>query len=289
MAEKSILWETSGTGDGTGSGYPDDDLFQLFRSFCPQSTNKGGVAPNVLNELAVSGTSSPVAVNTGQALVYGIPYFNSASVNVAISTPASLTRIDRIVLRADWTAQTVRITRIAGSEGGAAPAMTQSAGTTWDIPLATVSITTGGVITVTDAREWIGGAFRSGSFTPTLHFSISDTGVTYTTQTGTYYRLGNVVFFNLVIQLNSGGSHNGNASIRGLPYTANATFYIPFGAWTGMASAISGLIMEISSGGTEGTLYKIVSGSVSSFADVLSSSDISSGDFLSVSGWYTAA
>jgi hypothetical protein len=97
-----------------------------------------------------------VAVNTGAALVYGFYYFNDASVNVNIPTPASATRIDRIVLRASWSAQTVRITRIAGSEGsGSAPAMTQTANTTWDIPLANVSITTGGVIAVTDQRTYV--------------------------------------------------------------------------------------------------------------------------------------
>lgn len=155
MAEKSLLWDTNGTGDGTGTGFTETDMLQLFRSLFTRTANMGGVAPDFLNELAVSGTSSPVAVNTGAALVYGIVYWNTASVNVAIATPAVSTRVDRIVLRADWTAQTARITRIAGTEGAGTPAMTQSAGTTWDIPLATVSITTGGVITVTDAREWL--------------------------------------------------------------------------------------------------------------------------------------
>lgn len=155
MTEKSLLWDTNGTGDGTGTGYTETDMIQLFRSLFTRTANMGGVVPDYLNELAVSGTSSPVAINTGAALVYGIPYWNTASVNVAIATPAVSTRVDRIVLRADWTLQTVRITRIAGTEGAGTPAMTQSAGTTWDIPLATVSITTGGVITVTDAREWV--------------------------------------------------------------------------------------------------------------------------------------
>jgi len=155
VAEKSLLWDTNGTGDGTGTGYTETDMIQLFRSLFTRSSNMGGVVPDYLNELAVTGTATPVAVNTGAGLVYGIPYWNTASVNVAISTPAVSTRVDRIVLRADWTAQTVRITRIAGTEGAGTPAMTQSAGTTWDVPLAAVSITTGGVITVTDAREWL--------------------------------------------------------------------------------------------------------------------------------------
>ena len=156
MAESSILWSTSGVGDGTNSGYTQAQMHEMFRALFAgiHATNLGGVAPDYLNELAVTGTATPVAVNTGAAVVYGLFYSNSASVNVAVATPSVSTRIDYIVLRANYTAQTVRITKIDGAEGGAAPALTQSAGVTWDIPLATVSITTGGVITVTDAREW---------------------------------------------------------------------------------------------------------------------------------------
>lgn len=156
-AEKSILWSTTGTGDGTGSGYTADNMFELWRALVAgkNSTNLSGVVPDYQNKLAVSGASSPVAVATGSAVVYGIPYFNSASVNVTVPTPATATRIDRIVLRASWAAQTVRITRVAGVEGGGAPSLTQSAGVTWDMPLALVQVTTGGVVTITDEREYV--------------------------------------------------------------------------------------------------------------------------------------
>lgn len=158
MTQVSYFWTTNGTGDGGAGGYTGANLFELFRSLFTgaQATNKGGVAADFAGGLAVSGTSSPVAVADGFALVYGIPYASSAAENVVIPTPVAATRIDRIVLRAGYSAQTVRITRIAGVEGaGVAPNMTQSAGVTWDIPLATVSITTGGVVAVTDAREYL--------------------------------------------------------------------------------------------------------------------------------------
>jgi len=156
LAEKSYLWETTtGTGDSDVSGYDDNTLFQIFRSLFCRTSNLGGVTPDFQNELAVSGTSSPLSVNTGFALVYGIPYSNSAGLGVTVPTPAVSTRIDRIVLRASWSAETVRITRIAGTEGAGAPSLTQTAGTTWDIPLAQASITTGGIITLTDQREWL--------------------------------------------------------------------------------------------------------------------------------------
>ena len=150
MAESSLFW-TDSTGDG--GPYNQSDLSAwLEHLFTTDNDDTEGVLKGDGNELAVTGTSSPVAVGTGAAIVKGRFYLNTASVNVSVPTPSSNTRIDRIVLQADWTAQTVRIARVAGSEGGAAPALTQTDGTKWEISLAQASITTGGVITVTDER-----------------------------------------------------------------------------------------------------------------------------------------
>ena len=155
MAERSQVWTTNGTGDGTSGGYSAANWVQMTRQMFITNPATEGVLYGIGNNLAVTGTSSPVAVNTGAGLVYGIWYENDASVNVTIPTPSSATRIDRIVLRASWSAQTVRITRIAGTEGsGSAPSLTQTANTTWDIPIANVSITTGGVCTVSDQRTY---------------------------------------------------------------------------------------------------------------------------------------
>lgn len=155
MAEGSRFWTTSGTGDGPGGGYSAANFNEFIRHAFMTDPASEGVLRGIGNNLAASGASSPVAINTGSALVYGFFYVSDSSVNVAIPTPTTATRIDRIVLRASWAAQTVRITRIAGTEGGGAPALTQVANTTWDIPLAQVSITTGGVITLTDQRTYV--------------------------------------------------------------------------------------------------------------------------------------
>ncbi len=108
--------------------------------------------------LAVTGTSSPVSVATGDAIVSGKHYTNTAAKNITVPTPTTSTRIDRIVLRLDYTASPMTCTaeRLAGTEGGSAPALTQTDGTTWEVSLAQVSITTGGVITVTDERVMVG-------------------------------------------------------------------------------------------------------------------------------------
>ena len=151
--ENSLPWSGIVTGDA--GPYSDDDWSDMFRYlFCFDRTAQGPVA-NVLNELAVSGVATPITVATGIALADGKFYLNDSAVSVVIPTPAVSTRIDRIVIRKSWAAQTCRITRIEGIEGGGVPALVQNDGVTWDVPLAQISTTTGGVITVTDDREFL--------------------------------------------------------------------------------------------------------------------------------------
>jgi hypothetical protein len=154
MAESSFLWDTNGTGDGTITGYTEANMALLFQLFT-QGVDKSGVAPDRDNELAVTGAATPVSVASGSAIVHGTPYVNTSAVAVTIPTPTTSTRVDRIVLRKSWSAQTVRVTRIAGTEGAGLPSISQTDGTTWDLPLFSVSITTGGTITLTDERTWL--------------------------------------------------------------------------------------------------------------------------------------
>lgn len=156
MAENSIFWDTNvAVGDGSAS-YTMDEIVEnwLRYTMLRGAETSEGVLAGILNQLAVTGTSSPVQVDTGAAYVYGFPYFNTTAVNVTVPTPTTNTRIDTIVLRASWSAQTVRIARVAGVEGAGVPTLTQNGGTTWELPLADVSITTGGVIMVTDRRGY---------------------------------------------------------------------------------------------------------------------------------------
>lgn len=147
----------SGVGDASLAEYDAATEFsEVMKSISGSGarTNKGGVFFGEGNNLAVTSVgTSPVSVDTGAAICWGTWYKNTASVNIAIPTPGGATRIDRIVLRKSWSAQTVRAVRVAGTEGGGAPALTQTIGSTWEIPLAQVSITTGGTITITDQRE----------------------------------------------------------------------------------------------------------------------------------------
>lgn len=165
MTQTSLFWNGISVGDADAwtrdGGYhmaqsdAESPWVDLFMRTLLNGTGNRGVLDGWLNELAVTGVATPLQVDTGAGIIYGLFYENDAALSVAVPSPTSDTRIDRIVVRRDWEAQTARVTRLVGLEGGVAPAITQSvASGIYDIPLAQISITTGGVITVTDEREF---------------------------------------------------------------------------------------------------------------------------------------
>lgn len=158
MTEVSRPW--SGTVTGDAGPYSDDQWTDVWNSVWGPTIATDGVFIDQLNIFDLSSVgASPVSVASGRALVNGIWYESDAAESVAIPTPAVNPRVDRIVLRADWALQTVRITRVAGAEAASPvpPALVQVDGTTWDLPLWQVHATTGGVLTFfRDDREFIG-------------------------------------------------------------------------------------------------------------------------------------
>lgn len=160
MTERSMFWD--GTADLTavppeeGGPYDQGHMMDTFFARIMGSHDDAGVLYNWLNDLEVTGTTSPVSVATGGAFVYGMFYENDEAVNVSVTTPTTA-RYDYVVLQRDWMTQTVRIARITGTaaENPIAPTLTQTAGITWEIPLALLYIDSGGTITVTDAREYL--------------------------------------------------------------------------------------------------------------------------------------
>lgn len=157
MAERSYLWTTGSAGDGSAT-YTRQD-WQRIVEILAACYAREGVSPVLLNTLNITFATNQATLNTGAAIVDGKPYYNDASVNITIPSAVGggNTRIDRIVLRADWTAQTVRLTRIAGTDAASptAPAVTTSSGSTYDVLLYQVRVTTAGTVTQeADERAW---------------------------------------------------------------------------------------------------------------------------------------
>lgn len=135
MTEYSLFWTTSGNGDGVVTGYTPEQFWWLFRALF----GGDGVALDYGSELEPTLASGVATVAAGAALVAGIPYTNSADVDIAIADPTSQNRRDRLVLRANWQTQTVRAARLAGTEGtGALPVLTQQAGGIYEMELARI-------------------------------------------------------------------------------------------------------------------------------------------------------
>lgn len=191
MAQFSLPWPGIAPGDGADAGpYTAmqwwERLVALFTCGGSVSTLDTdpdrynlGVLARVGNLLAVTNPiANNIQIDTGAALVDGVIAYNDAALTLTIPLPVTNPRIDRIVLRKNYTsttydpagdagdeevpAYTARITRIVGIESTTPtpPALTQdtSRGTYWDIPLAQFRISTAGVISaLTDEREFAPG------------------------------------------------------------------------------------------------------------------------------------
>jgi hypothetical protein len=139
MAETSRFWTTNGTGDGPSGGYTQQQFYDFLRRvFLKDDEATQGILKNVLNQLAVTSPSATnIDVATGAAMVHGFYYENTAVLNLSFSAPAATTG-GRVILTANWAAQTVRASVLLNTSGVTSPpTMTQSAGTTWQISLAT--------------------------------------------------------------------------------------------------------------------------------------------------------
>jgi hypothetical protein len=67
------------------------------------------------------------------------------------------------------------------------------------------------------------GFYAEGTWTPALKFGGNSVSMTYTMQTGTYTKVGNVVTVEGRIVLSAKGSSTGAASITGLPFSTAGT------------------------------------------------------------------
>ena len=170
MTEKSFDWTTSAAGDGATT-YTRVDKQHIDNILASCGGGINGVAPGYLNQLGMFGTAAnQVTIDTGGAIVDGKPYRNDATKNITIPSAVGggNTRIDTIALECDWTAQTVRLVRVAGVDAGSPtpPTLTQTSGTLYQVRLWDVTVNTSGTITVTaDRRDW-------------ARFSIFNTGTT---------------------------------------------------------------------------------------------------------------
>lgn len=124
-----------------------------------------GVISGNANQAQVYADSSgmQVKVRTGAAWVQGHYWESDAEVTLSIAAAhATLSRIDRVVLRLDWTNNTMALAVLTGTAAASpsAPSLTQTFGSTWELPLAQVlvdpAVVTIAAGKVTDQRVLVG-------------------------------------------------------------------------------------------------------------------------------------
>ncbi len=64
--------------------------------------------------------------------------------------------------------------------------------------------------------------YEEGSWSPALTFGSASVGITYSVQSGSYTKIGNLVTGRFIIVLSNKGSSTGSAAITGLPYTVGS-------------------------------------------------------------------
>ncbi len=148
---------------GAGANVTESQWRKMGRFWLQSGPIYGSQAVGLLNFQALQpyGDSSgrQVKVRAGAAWVRGHYYENDAEETIALAANASGNpRIDRVVVRADFTANTIDTVVIQGTPAASpsAPAITQST-TVWDVPLAQVAVANGAATitaaNVTDERD----------------------------------------------------------------------------------------------------------------------------------------
>ena len=171
MAEVSQPWDGVATGDAVRAPYNASEWDDQFEDMFNSDVNLGILASRG-GELAGSiPGANQFRIASGAALVKGKWYRNTANIDFAPANAGGGNwRRDRIVLSSTWAninsaardpaiqlAQTIRLIRLINPvENAAAPAVTQTDGVLWEIPLYQINISDAGVVTIqSDDREFI--------------------------------------------------------------------------------------------------------------------------------------
>jgi len=152
MAQSSLPW--GGTVTGDAGPYTDDQWSDTWRKLFARDRTLEGVFQNHLNELIVTNPAgTTIRVRSGAAVVDGKFYENTADVDLVGAAPGGGSNFYTVVLRKGFAAQTV-IAALLGPDIATPPIVTQADGVTWEIAIATVEITSGGTVTITDVRVY---------------------------------------------------------------------------------------------------------------------------------------
>lgn len=149
MTQKSLPYDNTSPGDA--GPFDASSWAELWHSSLAgynrpnagvfMTTGDGVNKPLWVEESATPDTF--VRIRSGNAQIQGFWYESNADESIEIpSNTSGNPRIDRIILRLDPTAKTIRLVHLTGTPAGSptAPSLTQILGGTWDIPLSQIAV-----------------------------------------------------------------------------------------------------------------------------------------------------
>lgn len=160
MGERSLPW--SGTVQGDCGPYSSDEWAELWRYIIGLASHRANVGVLLgsgnsgvegLKVRATGPVSANIEVAAGAAMVNGTNYINDATAALTIAANGSGNpRIDTVILRKDFSAQTVRLAILQGTAAvtPSPPALTQTPNVLWEIPLADIAVANG-FLSIADA------------------------------------------------------------------------------------------------------------------------------------------
>lgn len=111
----------------------------------------GEVNGDLVNDLKVSASGNNIIIAEGTAILQGYWYNNDAELQIVTSVTPSESFMVALVL--DITTREIKATKTTWTSG--TPAVPEGNENNYVLPLATVSVSSSGVITVTDVRQFV--------------------------------------------------------------------------------------------------------------------------------------
>ncbi len=253
----------------------------------------------------LSGSSSAVSIGTGTMVAMSNCVVDSTNTN-AITGLGTLQLSEIAFTNSSSTINTTTITNkavalanvtnhgvlIGGASNNVSSLAAAAAGTVLTGGGVTVNPAFSATPTVTSLTLGSGSALstyiENTNWTPAIAFGGSSTGITYSTQSGSYTRIGNIVFITCSIVLTNKGAQTGNATLTGLPIAANETFSIDNYIMIGFPAVLTctGIpVLHIGNGTSVGTFTASSNGTLT----VLTNSAFANTTTIQFQGWYTAA
>lgn len=131
--------------------------------------------------------------------------------------------------------------------------------------------------------------YEEGNWTPVIGGSGGTSGQTYTTQTGRYVKVGQIVHCAFEVTLSAKGTITTDVQIQGLPFTSTATYTAGSIGWINTVTGFVNVIPIIITSSAAATLYGITAATTNFGATPLATADIAANTTFRGSITYRAA